>query len=861
MSVKGRFVSGFYSSEEHQTPMLYLSIRTEEDKKIFLDPIASPIRPYFYFEKNYQDELNEKLQMYGLQRNEFDFVDCPTYKFAFSDKKVVRCDMWQPFLVGEVRKKIEPKSDIKFYEADIPFMRRILIDKKIKAGIEVTPSGEMKPYDGKLPNLRYLFIDIEVDDSNGFPETAGDYAILCIGTTNDKGVTKYFTWSWGKNTEEEMLEEFFDYASNYDVLVCWNKDFESSHIPARTRALDFYLEWRIFLWVDLADFFRMYFQETYFEKLPYAYGRILKKFDSKIRKSGLLKHETIERLPNYYKAWKSEPKRLEEVNLSHSYALFIMEYAMEVIKLYAEVSDECGITLDYANFNSHIVDTYALRLIAESKQKWVIPSTKRYDDKKKGFRGAVVFPSIRGIHQFVYLFDFTSLYNRIIQSYVLDPIAYWHWKGTYTETGIEEYVKYAQTFGEVYGIDVKFNEGEEDEYTLSLPIFPALLHTLEKRRNFYKEKRGECKRGTPDWEMYEQKQKSTKVVLLACYGDLGMSSSRWLVEKQIPIDMILKITDVESDEIDFRVPNEPKEKFVAMIPHLARTALTETKDYLNSLEESTVIYGDTDSNFIQAVAILPEHKNYNNLTDEDREKLLNFGETYKTMLEDFFKRRFKEGIEMGLDKIFDKIVFGKAKKQYYGRCIYDEYGWQKDEKGEQTWYEYYKGLPLVRSDRIEFMKDYLHVTLKLLMDNPQDLEKVWIDATQEFYKGVYDHKLIIRSGLKRDIDSYVKTISPAVRAAKKLREKGIKTRPGEKVPYVVVDVKKGKPVVEPIDENKKPEEAIKEIPKINRIAHDYYWKRLVWKNIEPFLELVLDEDKINRIRLAQNGYIVLDNYM
>ena len=855
-SIKGRIVSGFYSSNPHQMPMLYLSVRTSENEKTFLEPIKSPIRPYFYFEKKYEEQVKEKLLLFGLQKNEYDLVNCPKYKFAFSNNSVVRCDMWEPFLVGEVRSTIERNSDIRAYEADIPFIRRVLIDKKIKSGIEVTPDGEIKPYSGKIPKLRYLYIDIEADDSNGMPETAGDYAILCVGTTNDKGEQKFFTWNYGESSEEEMLESFFDYASNYDVLVCWNKDFESEQIPARCAALGLYLEWRIFIWVDLADFFRMYFQETHFEKLPYAYNRILKKFDKKIRSSGLLKHEEIERLPNYYRAWKNDRIKFKEVNLSHSYALFIMEYAMEVIKLYSDVADECGIFLDYAHFNSHIVDTYAMRLINDSKQKWIVPSSGKYKEKK-GFRGAVVFPSKRGVHPFIFLFDFTSLYNRIIQSYLLDPIAYWHWKGSYTVDGVQEYIKYARIFGEVFGVDVKFDDKIE-----SMPIFPALLHTLEKRRNDLKELRKKARRGSLEWDMYEQQQKAAKVVLLACYGVLGMSSSRWNVEKDIPEDMVLHINEkTEAQKADFRIPNKPKEKFVAMIPHMARLALSETRDFFNSQEDSTVIYGDTDSNFIQAIGIVDSAKDYKTLTDDDREKLLQFGLDYKKKLEDFYKGKFEQGIEMSLDKIFDRMVFGKVKKQYYGRCIYDEDGWQKSNDNKQTWYEYTKGLPLVRSDRIEFMKEMQKKTLQLLMENPDKLYAIWRDATEEFYAGKHDHELIIRAGLKRQLETYTKSITPTIRAARKLKEKGIITRPGEKVPYVIVDTLKGKAVAEPIDENIKPEIAIKDLPKVTKNAHNYYWDKLIWKNIEPFLELVLEQKEITKIKNVKNGWIMLDNYM
>lgn len=842
--IQGRLVSAFYKSAPNTYPIIRATIRTLDNKKEYID-FRSDERPYFYIESRHKGLVEEVLLMSGLTKTDFKFEDTDI-EMGMVLEKATKVLMWEPWRVSGLKKKFK-EYGVPLYEADIPYIRRIQIDKGIKAGITYGQDGKISPYEGILPKPRLLYVDIEMDDSKGFPENAKDYAILCIGTTNDLGETKYFTWEYGKSLEKTMITDFHKYAMDYDYIVVWNKDFEEERIPERAKTLGFWGEWRIWQWVDLAEFYRMYNQENHMEKLPLAYQAVLKKYGNKLKKDNIkIRDEKIRRLSGYYKAWKNDPKDLENVNVSHSYALYVMEEAMEVIALYSGVADEVGIFVPDTTMNSHVVDTLAMRTIQKSAKKWIIPSTGNYDESK-GFRGAVVFPAKRGVHPFIFLFDFTSLYNRIIQSYFIDPIAYAHWSGTFTENGIDEFIQFSKMFGELSGVEVEI-EGK----IVRLPTFPALLLQMEQRRNYLKDQRKKYKHGTSEYEMYDQLQKSAKVVLLAFYGVLGMSSSRWKIGKIIPDDMILR-TD-NDDEIDYRVPNEPYETFVGIIPYLARTALTDTKDFFDNDKNVDVIYGDTDSIFITPINLIDSKKMWNTLTDREKEKLRDFGFEYSKKLEDFYKGRFETGIEMKLEKIFDRGIFGNVKKQYYCRTIWDEdSGWQ------DHWYEYVKGLPLVRTDREEFLKNMQRTTLQIMLDDPTKLESTWITATAELFSNKRDHELIIRGGVKRPLDDY-KHDNPAVRAARINAEQGLQIRPGEKVAYLIVDIKGASPVVEPVDEMIDPIEAVKKLPHVSKEALNWYWNKRIWKNIEPFLELVLDKDTITKIKLSKDKKVMLNSW-
>ena len=148
----------------------------------------------------------------------------------------------------------------------------------------------------------------------------------------------------------------------------------------------------------------------------------------------------------------------------------------------------------------------------------------------------------------------------------------------------------------------------------------------------------------------------------------------------------------------------------------------------------------------------------------------------------------------------------------------------------------------------------------MILDNPKGLKKLWTDIADDFYQNKNDHELILRIGVKKRLDQY-STKTVAVRAAQKIVDAGGKIRPGEKVAFVVHDIVNKKPDPIPIDEDLDPMEAIKALPsKITRPALDYYWNKRVWKNIQPFLELVLEDVEILEITNAQKGLSLIDKW-
>jgi hypothetical protein len=57
-----------------------------------------------------------------------------------------------------------------------------------------------------------------------------------------------------------------------------------------------------------------------------------------------------------------------------------------------------------------------------------------------------------------------------------------------------------------------------------------------------------------------------------------------------------------------------------------------------------------------------------------------------------------------------------------------------------------------------------------------------------------------------------------------------------------------------------PKDAIKNIPPVTENALNWYWNKRIWKNIKPFLELVLDEKTITKIELLKSKRVMLDSW-
>ncbi|KKK61120.1 hypothetical protein LCGC14_3017510, partial [marine sediment metagenome] len=232
-----------------------------------------------------------------------------------------------------------------------------------------------------------------------------------------------------------------------------------------------------------------------------------------------------------------------------------------------------------------------------------------------------------------------------------------------------------------------------------------------------------------------------------------------------------------------------------------------------------LIYGDTDSVFFALLFKYLTRKALEKLCDLLVEKM---NESFDEYFERLGVPEDQRGIEMELQGIYSPLGLRKTKKAYYAGLIYDG----------KNWYDkpqlYIKGHPMVKASTCEFIKFSQAGTYNILIKNDNNYDRLF-----KYYKkqkkllmsGKLDQHLILSSSTKELIENYDqdRILPPHVRAAKKLKSDGLFTF-GERIYYVITNVKNGAIEVQPVRDGK--------ISTINRSAYRYYWDNYFWNYIK-----------------------------
>ncbi|GAB4009922.1 MAG: DNA polymerase II [Bdellovibrio sp.] len=187
--------------------------------------------------------------------------------------------------------------------------------------------------------------------------------------------------------------------------------------------------------------------------------------------------------------------------------------------------------------------------------------------------------------------------------------------------------------------------------------------------------------------------------------------------------------------------------------------LTQSKKFLEEQEKHQVIYGDTDSLFVQL-------NKTDNPIDYSKKLAKQLNDFWSKKLQDEFK--IESFLEIKFEKNFSRFVIpqmrdgsGGAKKRYAGLKVLDDH---------QTELEIV-GLEYVRSDWSEVAKRFQY----------QLLEKVFRDEdVEQFIKSFVDSiqkcplsDFVYKKRLSKSLDEYDKTQPPHVKAALRYQERNL----------------------------------------------------------------------------------------
>lgn len=162
--------------------------------------IPAPIKPYFFVLKRHKAVVE-----YYAKRLDIPVAVSDTDYVTLEKEPVVKVEVEHPQQVSRLRDTMS----IKTFEADIPFVRRVMLDMDWKTSTS---------YDK-------LYYDVEVRDDK----------IVCIAVASEVGNIEVL-----RGDEKSILEQFFDIVSLSDMTVgynAYNYDFEVVKERARKHKL------------------------------------------------------------------------------------------------------------------------------------------------------------------------------------------------------------------------------------------------------------------------------------------------------------------------------------------------------------------------------------------------------------------------------------------------------------------------------------------------------------------------------------------------------------------------------------------------------------------------------------------------
>jgi len=687
--------------------------------------IRPSIRPYFFVrEKDYFGNLYDVLKNYDVEKG--DYVNT-------SGESCVKVEVDFPYEVRDLREKIKA-LDFPCYEADIPFIKRWMIDKDIKIS----------------KNPKVLYFDIETDSRKGiWTKESGedpDQRILSIGAIDENGKEFFIC----EDDEYEIYKQFNKLLQQYDLLVGYNNlRWDNPFLEARAKVLGIKYDPKQTQWLDMMLLYNKAWGGGYVSlKLDKVAGKEL----GLHKKMDLYKYKGAEGI---WKMFKENREDLREYNVWDSVLLKKLNEKLGCLDIGVELSHISYCMYGDCLFNSRIIDGLLLRksilrtprIVFQNKygQAYLYGTYVRGEEKKnqqEHFKGAYVLTPIRGLHHNVLNFDFTSLYPRIIRTFNI---------------GIETF----DDNGEILTGNKRFKIEPRS-------IFAEFIEELDNLKT--------TPQDSPEFKIYNIKQYELKILLNAVYGVIGAYGFRFY-HKDVAESVtttgreLLKMMNRILEEMGFKVLySDTDGTFVSSEKNNDIETILEKQDSVLWL------LNDELKTRVMEKYNVPEKYYCLDIKIDDIYSKIYFqgvkkryaGEKYVLhddfLLDDWRSRSqtlkrmpIKRNI-VGFDIVRLDIppVVKKVQEK-----IFDIIFTSETQKEIKT-----KTIHMLRNVR------------KLL------------------YDGELDKELIIEKGTRRKLDKYkVETVH--VKIAKELFKKGM-FRPGDSILYVIVDMDKGKQVGKPV---------------------------------------------------------------
>jgi len=680
----------YKNKDGFEIPTVVLIGRTEKgEKKVW----RTVFYPYLYLtEEDYIDIKEQDKDTFTRYIKEVKGVKARTLTKKVITKLILKDSRYVTDFVRFLNKynKVVLDKPIFTYEADlsIPTMLpiRFLIDNKIKSGVDITSKGKLIPVDMDI-KLRKWYIDFEALSSKQAGHGPRKDEPIPIVSYYDNYLDTLYTlyvinpkWKempkFPKVIDKHIILGFKFEALVLDALTSMVKDYNPDIFTAWN--LDRYdiVKWTQRMMVNNLDPKALSpFHSFSWKRLPYRIkGRILfdlmkafKRFtDAELRSYSLgpvAEEENlgIEKVPLKKPTqwiWDNEPETLFKRNVNDVLIIKALDEKYDLVEMFNDLRKEFGVLFQEVLLNYRVLDTALMRFIND---KVVLRTSFKAAKNKESYLGAVVIEPKPGQYHNIVQFDFNREYPSIIKAFNIGP-------ETYREsdyTGPCYTIKYKD---KIY----KFAKKPRSLLAQLIDFFFSKRNEYEKEYQKAIENKDEVK-----IKSWYRKVFNIKKMTNAIYGVMDFPSFRLY-----------------------------KQECSAATAALGRIGIEQIKSALDSIGYE-IIYGDTDSTFIQLKSKLgPE-----GCLSEAKEIV----EVLNTELSKFFSKEYsisKAPAELGIKKIYsDYLLF--AKKNYAGKSIWDEKKGFKEDLDM-------KGLEAIRSDSSDIEKRAVENIVKLVLDGEKE---------------------------------------------------------------------------------------------------------------------------------------------
>lgn len=713
------------------------------------------------------------------------------YMFREKDDKKIYHKEKDKYVCYQLDKDIIPEPIIKYdnlHQIEIPYMQKYGLDS------EITYEGDMKievkhaidyflKNKGELKaNLKTLFLDIEVYvPTKDFPNSIDAAYPICLITYYLEGECKTYVLD-NKillkdnklsdinisddvkvfKTEKELLNTFIKDFRNLDVDVVtgWNViNFDIAYIVNRCLKLNIspsqlskfgevdadpqkmYADVAGVIILDMLDLYKSF---TFGEVENYRLGTIAR---------NELGEDKLDVGESFADKFRSDVNGAIDYNIRDVMLLVKLDKKLKHINLREELRNICKSSFSGSKSPMGQIDSL---IISYLKEKGMSTRNSNSEGKHEKLVGAYVKEPIKGIHNWIVDFDFTSLYPSLILTYnigintlemkfsnmdmmydfiynqeslpekiemVIDPIKE-NKNVIINKQDLIDKVKSENLTYTINGCFYKSHSKELSFYSEIINFLLAMRKDFQKLLNEAIDEKNKEKE-----ELYDTRQLVIKVLSNALYGVLGNGGFRFFnldCAKSITLSGQegIKTSIIEADTYAQYIKKRKNKDEIKDI----NPKVLSKKEVYGELERNIdyVITSDTDSIFVTYEKIIDRKKTY----EETIENVNDMNNEIQTFLNEEVVNKLvlKHNVPLDRNRLNLKNELVAKRGLYVTKKHYANYILFKKEKPVNKVVSV--GLDTKRSDYSKYTKECLEELLKLILES----EKFSIIKLNEFIK-------------------------------------------------------------------------------------------------------------------------------